>query len=181
VIRTAAVTVAAIPLALVACGEDTTTTVRVPSVAMQPVYEVGQELEVDTSAYEDAAPRPDDVVLFRAPRGIAKGACGAPIRPRRACARPTPPSRDIRLLGRVIAGPGDQVAFRDGIAVVDGRVERERQLLIDDPMCDLCELPVEITVPERHVFVAGDNRSEAADSRAFGPVPYSSIVGRVSD
>jgi signal peptidase I len=148
---------------------------------MQPAYEVGQELEVDTAAYEDAAPRPDDVVLFRAPRGIEEGACGTRRRPRQPCPRPTPPSRDIRLLGRVIAGPGDEVAFREGIAVVDGQDEQERQLLIEDPDCELCELPVEITVPGRHVFVAGDNRSEAADSRAFGPIPYSSIEGRVKD
>jgi signal peptidase I len=81
----------------------------------------------------------------------------------------------------VIAGPGDEVAFREGIAVVNGEVEQERQLLIEDPDCELCELPVEITVPQRHVFVAGDNRSESADSRSFGAIPYGSIEGRVDD
>ncbi len=44
---------------------------------------------------------------------------------------------------------------------------------------ELCELPVEITVPAGHVFVAGDNRSGTRDSRAFGPVPIASVIGKV--
>ena len=33
------------------------------------------------------------------------------------------------------------------------------------------------TVPEGHVLVCGDHRSESLDSRAFGPVPVESIEG----
>lgn len=34
-------------------------------------------------------------------------------------------------------------------------------------------------VPEGHVFVLGDNRAQSEDSRKFGPIPMSRILGKV--
>ncbi|MDQ2682802.1 MAG: signal peptidase I, partial [Chloroflexota bacterium] len=34
------------------------------------------------------------------------------------------------------------------------------------------------TVPDDHVWVMGDNRRNSSDSRAFGPVPIDSIIGK---
>ena len=41
----------------------------------------------------------------------------------------------------------------------------------------------ELTVPAQHVFVAGDNRANAADSRMrrHGTVPVANLVARVTD
>ncbi|MHB8506379.1 MAG: S26 family signal peptidase [Acidimicrobiales bacterium] len=36
-----------------------------------------------------------------------------------------------------------------------------------------------MTVPPNEYFVMGDNRSDAVDSRLIGPVPISSVVGKV--
>jgi len=44
---------------------------------------------------------------------------------------------------------------------------------------DLCEMPRPITVPDGPWFLAGDNRGESDDSRFWGPVPTSAIVGIV--
>jgi signal peptidase I len=35
-----------------------------------------------------------------------------------------------------------------------------------------------VTVPADSFFVMGDNRFGAADSRSFGPIPFSAIIGR---
>jgi len=37
---------------------------------------------------------------------------------------------------------------------------------------------VSMIVPSDHVFVIGDNRFNAFDSRRFGPIPFSSIIGK---
>jgi signal peptidase I len=161
------------------CGDDGgTVELRVPSEAMQPAYAIGDEVEVDTTAYGDIRPKRGEVVVFRAPRGIEDGECGVPRRARQPCARPTRLTRNVRLMMRVIGRGGDRIAFREGIAIVNGAPE-ERELRVDDPACALCELPVEITVPPGHVFVAADNRSRAPDSRAFGPVPLRALEGKV--
>lgn len=165
--------------ALAGCGDDgDTATLRVPSEAMQPAYAIGDEVEVDTTAFGDVRPQLGDVVVFRAPRGIEDGECGVPRRPRQPCTRPTPLTRNVRLMMRVVGRGGDRIAFREGIAIVNGTTE-EREIRVDDPACTLCELPVEMRVPRGHVFVAADNRSRAGDSRAFGPVPLRALEGKV--
>ena len=173
--RAAPVLVAA-TLGLAGCGAETTT-VRVPSKAMLPAFATGQEVEVDQAAYQEERPKPGDVVIALAPSGAQKGECGDTRRGRQPCPKPTRPGR-LRFLLRVVAGPGDTVAFRDGVALVNGKREARRRLQVERP-CPSCELPIEATVPRNHYFMAGDNRSAASDSRIWGPVPRRSIVGRV--
>jgi signal peptidase I len=43
-----------------------------------------------------------------------------------------------------------------------------------------CNFPVPITIPAGDWFLLGDNRGESDDSRFWGPVPTSWIVGVVT-
>jgi signal peptidase I len=77
------------------------------------------------------------------------------------------------FLKRVIALPGESVALTDGAVVVQGVTQHEDY----NPMHDRSNMHVTV-VPAGSVFVLGDNRAESDDSRSFGPVSQSSIIGK---
>jgi signal peptidase I len=87
-----------------------------------------------------------------------------------------PTSSDKPYVKRVIGLPGETIAFRDGYVYVDG--EQLNEEYIDGPITNCprgryCE----VTVPDGHVYVLGDNRDNSSDSRAFGPVDVDAIIG----
>lgn len=155
--------------------------VQMPSPAMLPAYKPGQELTVDRTAFENARPKVGEAVVFHAPVGAATGRCGAPRRVGEPCPRGTRTSRSIRLLLRVVAGPGQTVAFKRGQAIVDGEPQTSIRTRVDVPTCDICQLPRTITVPQNQWYLIADNRSASSDSRVWGPVPTNAIIGRVED
>lgn len=88
------------------------------------------------------------------------------------------------LIKRVIALPGDTIEIKNCIVIVNSKPTVEPYLDKDvlditEPVnrCRVANMPVQ-TVPERKIFVMGDNRSESFDSRSFGPISKSLIVGR---
>lgn len=177
------VTAAFVLLALLMAGCDTAKSedkireYAPQSNAMAPTYPKGQgRASIDTAAYDEGPPRLGDVVLFRAPQRQEATRCAVPVRRDQSCERSNPPGSD-RMLLRVIARAGQSVGFHAGVAVIDGSRERRKKLLVDAP-CRRCTLPVEVTVPKGQVFLAGDNRRKAIDSRSFGPVPNKSILGK---
>lgn len=88
------------------------------------------------------------------------------------------------LIKRVIGLPGDRLAVRDGKVYVNGLQLQESYLDANcPPMTSLSEDPGSPVrtygpVPDGDLYVMGDNRCDSADSRAFGPVPISDVIGR---
>ena len=80
------------------------------------------------------------------------------------------------LLRRVIGLPGETIRGRDGHIVINGRALAEPYLRRGTISPSFQGR----RVPAGHYFVLGDNRRTELDSRRFGPVPRSTIVGRVS-
>ena len=166
-------TVVGTAVLLAACGDSYV----VPSEAMLPTYEVGEEITVDLSAYDEEDPALGDAVIFHPPLGGEVGKCGAPHRRGQACPRPTPQLSDQEFLKRIVAGPGDTLSIVDGHPVVNGEPTEEDYIVA----CSGCNMPVEITSPPGHYFMLGDNRPASDDSRFWGPVPREAILGRVED
>jgi signal peptidase I len=86
------------------------------------------------------------------------------------------PDDGTATLKRVIALGGQEMAIRDAVVYVDG-IERP------EPGIDRSAIDGSyfgpLSVPRDSVFVLGDNRGPAVDSRDYGPVPLDRVRGRV--
>lgn len=80
---------------------------------------------------------------------------------------------DRYYVKRVIGLPGDTLSVTDGKVVRNGEVLDEPYLLEDT----IFESMDEVTVPEGHIFVMGDNRNGSTDSRVVGAIPKKDIIG----
>jgi signal peptidase I len=83
-----------------------------------------------------------------------------------------------QLIKRVVGLPGETISFDDGHVDINGIALREQYLPHGTTTSDGDDTPIHI--PDHDVFMLGDNRSISQDSRYFGPVPESSIVGRAT-
>ena len=83
------------------------------------------------------------------------------------------------LIKRVIALPGEKVELRKGIIFINGKKLKENNVVKND-YYDTLVFPATfgpVTVPADSYFVMGDNRSNSADSRIWGFVPSSRLIG----
>lgn len=128
---------------------------EIPSGSMEETIEVGDRVFSEKLSYAFGEPQTGDIITF---------------------ADPLDPSRV--LIKRVIATGGQTVDLVDGRVYVDG-VALDEPYTLGKPSNDLhsgIEYPY--TVPEGFVWVMGDNRTNSADSRAFGAIPLDSVTGR---
>lgn len=84
-------------------------------------------------------------------------------------------NRKEDLVKRVIAIPGDTVEVRQGVALVNGEVEHTPGLGAG-PFDRTYVEPRRVS--EGELFVMGDNRPVALDSRQIGAIPMGSVTGR---
>jgi len=169
----------------------------VPTGSMKPTILEGDRVFVNKLAYdlkvpfttwhivEWSNPRRGDIVVFYSPQD------------------------GQRLVKRVIGLPGDTVELRNNVLVLNGQpldykpiaeellrdVDLVERTSSDYTFEQLAEQPHAITanpnlpskrtfgpvkVPADHYFMMGDNRDNSFDSRYYGSVPRSKIVGRAT-
>lgn len=80
--------------------------------------------------------------------------------------------------GRVIAVGGDTVNIDSEGLIVNGAYQQE-QGIIDETTQVADGVTFPLTVPQGSVFLLGDNRDEAVDSRIVGCVPAEQTLGKV--
>jgi signal peptidase I len=88
---------------------------------------------------------------------------------------PLAPPEDKQLIKRVIGLPGDVISGHDGHVFVDNKELVEPYV---NPTCHGTADFGAVTVPAGSYFMMGDNRCDSFDSRMFGTIPRSAIVGR---
>lgn len=92
------------------------------------------------------------------------------------------PTEDDKLfIKRVIGVPGDQVEVREGSVYLNGELLDESVYLASDVVTSGGAFMLEGVgrmVPEGTIFVMGDNRPYSSDSREWGFLDKSKVVGR---
>jgi signal peptidase I len=129
----------------------------IPTPSMEPTLMVGDRILVDKVSYHLHAVDRGDIVVF-----------GTPARE-----LSDPSIKD--LVKRVIGLPGETISSSGGRVYIDGQPLHEPWL----PPGTVTTGIASQKVPPNEYFVMGDNRSDSEDSRFFGPIPRSLIVGKV--
>jgi len=125
----------------------------IPSLSMDPTLKINDRVLVNKLSYDLHDIHRGDIVVFESPPNETE-------------------HKD--LIKRVIGLPGETVESKDGRIVIDGQV-------LDEPYLEphVQTGPMEkVTIPPDHVWVMGDNRGNSRDSRFFGAIPDSLIIGR---
>jgi signal peptidase I len=151
----------------------------IPSGSMLPQLQINDRVVVSKLAYRLHEPRRGDIVVFDCPAASCvnerhdSGGIGRLVRKLAEGIGVVQPSAE-EFIKRVVALPGETVEGRDGAVYVDGRRVIEPYLPPNTITSDFAPL----RVPSGHLWVMGDNRTNSSDSRVFGPIPKSSVVGR---
>jgi signal peptidase I len=133
--------------------------------SMKPNFHTGERLIVNEILYDIREPEKDEVIVFHVP------------------------SEGRDFIKRVIAVAGDTVKVEGDIVYVNGEPidepyiqaeidsRQSQNLQYNDKDFPNSNYP-DGKVPEGHIFVMGDNRSNSTDSRMIGYVPLEDIIGR---
>lgn len=131
---------------------------QVKGVSMEPTFQSGDYIITSKITYKFKKIERGDVIVFNSPK-----------------------NPDIEYIKRVIGLPGDKIEVRNNEVYVNDQILPETYISAKTNLWDNGYLKenIPIYVPENYVFVMGDNRPRSSDSREFGPIPISSIVGTV--
>lgn len=165
--------------------------IAAPITALLLTTYVFQSYEVDGPSMETTLQNADRLIVWKLPRSIA-----------RITKKPISPQRgevvifikkglfgatgdEKQLIKRVVGLPGDRVVVRDGKITIyndanpDGYNPDINQGF-SDGINDITNGSVDLVVPPNEYFLCGDNRPNSLDSRVFGTVPASDIVGELA-
>ena len=122
--------------------------------SMEPNFYEKDYLIIDELSYRFREPKRGEVVVFKAPNG-----------------------NDF-YLKRVIGLPGERVKIENEKVIVYNEANPQGLLLNEFYLEDQTKGIIMQTLGADEYFLLGDNRDASYDSRRFGPINISSIVGR---
>jgi len=151
---------------------------KIPSESMVPTLIIGQRVLVNRLGNDFSNPHIGEIVVFHPPQGAVdtNPACGVQVSPGMICPKPTARESSLNFIKRIVAGPGDMIAIRNGRVIRNGIAQNE-PFIAPCVGIENCDYQVPIRVPAGHWFMMGDNRGKSDDSRFWGPVPRKWIIG----
>src|SRR3989339_192701 len=140
--------------------------IYITSESMDPTLSKGVFLILVRTAYHKQVPQRGDIISFRSPVGEVHDSAK-----------------------RVIAVPGDNVEIKAKKVIIGGNFLYEPYVQYTRPdECLQGDNMEAVTVPERHLFVMGDNRDQSNDSSTWKDtktgervyfIPFSAVQGKV--
>jgi signal peptidase I len=127
---------------------------RIPAKSMEPTLQVGDFITV-TTRYDE--PTIGDVVVFLYPK-----------------------NKSISYVKRIAALGGDVVSIDNGKVFVNGEYLSILDVSKESRQKEFSISLERIVIPENEIFLLGDWRDQSNDSRFWGPVPTSDVVGQVT-
>ena len=135
----------------------------IPSSSMEPTLGVYDRILVQKAFFNWHDVREGDIVVFSHP-------------PLEQCAGP----QGGDLVKRVIALPGQTIYSSGNNVYINGKLLAEPYLPQPDPLGrPIASKQHPYRVPAGEFYMMGDNRAISCDSRYWGPIKGSSIVGKV--
>ncbi len=131
----------------------------VNGASMEPTFHNNEYLMVDEISYRFHEPERGDVIVFRYP--------GDP--------------QDY-YIKRLIGLPGETVQIKDGHVYItdqDGQMIELSEGYLPENLQTIASSDDPLRLDDDEYFVLGDNRNGSKDSRSFGAVKKSYIIGRV--
>jgi signal peptidase I len=123
----------------------------VHQVSMQPTLHDGDRILLNRLSYRLGEPKVGDIIVLHDPEDSSED-----------------------LVKRIVGVANDRIEVKGGKLYRNGVAQNEPYLLEQVIQEDTPEQ----VVPPGHVFVMGDNRNNSLDSRRFGPISKSMIIGR---
>lgn len=131
---------------------------KIPSESMLNTLMVGDHLLVNKLVYHFWEPQRGDIIVFQYPMD---------------------PTRDF--VKRVVGLPGERFEMKENVVYINGKPLNEPYAIYESrpTFHGLGENYGQILVPEGHVFMMGDNRSNSQDSRVWGALDKKLVHGKV--
>jgi len=142
----------------------------IPSESMTPTLQVGDRVLVNKLSYDLHDVNRGDIIVFEAPKEARQDGIEDLVK------------RAVGLPGDTITGGGRGGVLVNGRQLDEPYLPKGTQSRFSDvpPGCGPPPGGVPgCVVPTGHLFMMGDNREASKDSRVFGPINESAIVGRV--
>jgi signal peptidase I len=157
---------------------------RIPSGSMLPTVHIDQRVLVDRIGMDFSTPNLGNIVVFHPPKNYNLG-CADPNQGENAagqdanaaCAIPWKQPSSETFIKRIVGLPGDRIQIVNGHVIRNGKRESDPYIV----KCNgdaACNFPQTIVVPKGYYYMMGDNRPDSEDSRFWGPVPRSWIIGK---
>lgn len=156
---------------------------EIPSGSMLPTLRINQRILVDRIGMDFSSPHIGDIMVFHPPAketcvDAAQGDNGLSSDNQSACDAVQDGESSQTYVKRVVGLPGDRLSIVNGQVYRNG-VKEKAPYAVPCVGGAECNFPHPIVVPKGDYYMMGDNRPDSLDSRFWGPVPRSWLIGKV--